>query len=148
MTRAARGDLKTTPLQIAALVVAAALLVVGALGFVPGVNEDYDGLAFTGPDSDAELFGLFRVSVLHNAVHLAFGVIGLAMASAPANARRFLMGAGVVYLALWAYGLVVDPDSAANLIPLNYAGSWLHFGLGAGMLILGATLAGRRSRAR
>ena len=33
--------------------------------------------------------------------------------------------------------------SALNIVPLNNADNWLHFGLGVGMLLLGLTLTGQ-----
>ena len=58
------------PIQLAALVVGAIFLLVGVLGFIPGVTTDYDMLAWAGHESHAQLFGIFTVSVLHNIVHL------------------------------------------------------------------------------
>lgn len=57
-----------------------------------------------------------------------------------AGARAFLVGGGLIYLALWIYGLLIKPDSAANFIPVNTADNWLHFALGVGMVLLGALL--------
>jgi hypothetical protein len=116
-------------------------LLVGIAGFIPGLTTNFDEMEFAGHESGAELFGLFQVSVLHNLVHLAFGVVGLLLATRAAAARSFLIGGGVVYLALWLYGVVVDETGDANFVPLNDADDWLHLGLGVGMLALGlATL--------
>ena len=68
------------PVQKAALAVGAVFLPVGVLGFVPGITTNYDQLTFAGHHSDAALLGIFNVSVLHNLVHLAFGVAGIALA--------------------------------------------------------------------
>lgn len=125
------------PVRIAALVVAVVFLLVGVLGFVPGVTTDYDQLGFAGHDSMAMLLGLFMVSVLHNIVHLLFGVIGLAAARTARGARTFLIAGGAVYLVLWLYGLVIDRGSDANFVPVNTADNWLHLGLGVGMIALG-----------
>lgn len=123
-----------TPVQLAALVVGATFLLVGVLGFVPGVTTDYDSLQLAGHESHAMLLGVFQVSILHNVVHLLFGVAGIAMARSAGAARTFLVGGGVVYLVLWLYGLLVDHDSAANFVPLNTADDWLHFVLGLTMV--------------
>ncbi|MBF6331617.1 DUF4383 domain-containing protein [Nocardia transvalensis] len=143
----ARGDVTGSSLvRTAALVVGALFLLVGILGFIPGITTDYDDMSWAGHHSDAKLFGLFNVSVLHNIVHLVFGVAGLLMARAQSTARTFLIGGGVIYLALWVYGLVVDEDSNANFLPVNNADNWLHFGLGAAMVILGLLLPGSSDR--
>jgi hypothetical protein len=126
-----------TSVQITATVVAVVFLLVGVLGFVPGVTTDYDQLSFAGHHSTAMLLGVFMVSVLHNIVHLLFGVAGLAAARTPRAARLFLIAGGVVYLVLWLYGLLIDHGSDANFVPLNTADNWLHLGLGVGMIALG-----------
>ncbi|WP_237047858.1 DUF4383 domain-containing protein [Lentzea guizhouensis] len=130
------------PVQLLAAVVGAVFLLVGILGFVPGITTNYDQLSFAGHHAGALLLGVFAVSVLHNLVHAAFGVAGLLMARTSRSAAVFLVGGGVIYLVLWLYGLVIDHDSAANFVPVNTADNWLHLGLGVGMLGLGV-LTGR-----
>jgi hypothetical protein len=135
-----------TTVQWAALVVAAVFALVGVLGFVPGVTTNFGDLGFAGHASEAMLLGLFQVSILHNLVHVLFAVAGFAMARTPAGARGFLVGGGVIYLVLWLYGLVIDPDSALNFVPLNGADNWLHLVLGVGMVALGVLLGRTRMR--
>ena len=134
-----------SPLQLACAGVAVAFLLVGVLGFVPGVTTDYDTMEFAGHESDAQLLGLFEVSILHNIVHLLFGLVGLAMARTFASARTFLLAGGVVYLVLWIYGLAVDRESDANFVPLDAADNWLHLVLGAAMIGLAFLLGSRRT---
>jgi len=130
-------------LQTVASLVGAGFLLVGVLGFIPGITTNYSEMTFAGHDSGAELLGIFQVSVLHNIVHLLFGLAGLAMARTLGGARVFLIGGGVIYLVLWIYGLVVDNGSSANFVPMNTADDWLHFGLGVGMIALGLALTPR-----
>jgi hypothetical protein len=129
-----------TPVQTAAIAVSAVFIVVGVLGFIPGVTTDYDRLSLAGHDSGALLLGLFAVSVLHNLVHLAFGVVGFVLARTAAGARNFLIWGGVVYAVLWLYGLLIDHGSDANFVPLNNADNWLHLVLAVGMVALGLGL--------
>jgi hypothetical protein len=112
-------------------------LLVGILGFIPGITTDYDQMQFAGHESQAMLFGVFQVSIFHNIVHLLFGVAGLAMARTVRLSMIYLVGGGIVYLVLWVYGLIVDEGSTANFIPLNDADDWLHLLLGVGMIALG-----------
>jgi hypothetical protein len=133
-----------TPVQKAALAVGAVFLAVGVLGFVPGITTNYDQLTLAGHHSDAALLGIFNVSVLHNLVHLAFGVAGIALARRFNSARSYLIGGGIVYLVLFIYGLVIDHDSSANFVPVNDADNWLHLGLAVAMIALGAALGRRR----
>ncbi len=129
-----------SPVQKAALLVGAVFLLVGVLGFIPGITSDYDTMAFAEHHSEAKLLGVFQVSVLHNIVHLLFGIAGIAMSRAASTARSYLLVGGAVYLVLWLYGLFIDHDSAANFVPVNSADNWLHFVLGLGMIALGALL--------
>jgi hypothetical protein len=123
--------------QPIASVVGAVFLLVGTLGFVPGITTGHQDLAIAGHESHAMLLGVFAVSALHNAVHLLFGIAGLVMARTPAGARAFLIGGGAIYIVLWLYGLVIDQASAVNFVPVNTADNWLHFVLGVGMIALG-----------
>jgi hypothetical protein len=131
-----------TPVESAAMLVAAVFLLVGILGFIPGITTHYSDLSFAGHGSGAKLLGIFQVSILHNIVHLLYGVVGLALARTVDGARTFLVGGGVVYLVLWLIGIV----GAGGWIPVNTADNWLHFVLGLGMIALGFVTT--RSRAR
>jgi hypothetical protein len=137
-----------SPVQIAAALVGAVFLIVGIAGFIPGITTNlYDGLEFAGHDGNAELLGLFQVSILHNLVHLALGVTGLVTAATWAGARAYLLGGGIIYLGLGVYGFIIDRDSSANFVPVNMADNWLHVVLGGGMVVLGVLL-GREYVAR
>lgn len=132
--------------QKAAAAVGAVFLLVGILGFVPGITTDYGSMAFDG-GSHAMLLGIFEVSILHNLVHLLFGVAGLALARSWGGAKNYLVGGGAIYLVLWLYGLVVhDHEGGANFVPVNTADNWLHFVLGLGMIALGLALGKRDLR--
>ncbi len=137
-----------TTVQKASLAVGAVFLLVGILGFVPGITTNYESLQFAGHHSEAMLLGLFQVSVLHNVVHLLFGAAGLLLARSAAGARSFLLYGGVIYLVLFVYGLVVPEDSAGDFVPLNSLDNILHLVLGAGMIALAVILTKGRAKAR
>ena len=135
-------------MQAFAANVGATLLVVGILGFIPGITSHlYGGLDFAGHASQAKLLHLFQVSWLHNIVHLGFGIVGLALSRTWAGARAYLIVGGVIYLVLWLYGVIVTQGSDANFVPLNTADDWLHFLLGVGMIGLGYATTRDRSLA-
>lgn len=131
------------PVRLIALAVGAVFLLVGVLGFVPGITTGADQIAFAGVSSEAMLLGVFHVSVLHNVVHLLFGVAGIAASRSARSSVAYLVIGGIVYLVLWVYGLVAVDHHSANVVPLNDADNWLHLALGVGMLGLGAW--GRRA---
>ena len=127
-----------TPAQLLAALVGVTFLAVGILGFIPGITSHlYGGLHFAGHTGNAKLLHIFQVSWLHNLVHIAFGLAGLALARTWTTARTYLIGGGVIYLVLWLYGLIVDETSRANFVPFNKPDDWLHLGLGVGMIALG-----------
>jgi hypothetical protein len=130
-------------IRTAALAVGVVFLLVGVLGFVPGITSNYSSMMFAGHTSGAKLLGIFQVSILHNLVHLLLGVAGVAMSRQSATARTYLVAGGAIYLVLWIYGLVVGQQSSANFVPLNTADNWLHLLLGLGMLGLGLALSRR-----
>ena len=135
---------ESSTLQKAARIVSIVFILVGILGFIPGITQNFDDMSFAGNDSDAELLGLFQVSVLHNIVHLLFGVVGLALSRTWEGARNFLIGGGVIYLLLGIYDAIVKQDSSANFLPTNNGDMWLHLLLGVGMIGLGVALRGQR----
>ncbi len=127
-------------LQKVALAVAVVFVLIGILGFLPGVTTHAGELPFAGHHSRAKLFALFQVSILHNLLHLVFGLVGLGLASRVGGARLFLAGGGATYLAIWLWGFAAGPESVANVVPFNDADNWLHLFLGFGMLALGLLL--------
>ena len=133
-----------TAVQKAALGVGAVFLLVGVLGFIPGVTTNYDTMSFASHHSEAKLLGIFQVSILHNIVHLLFGVAGIALARTISGARNYLVVGGIIYLVLFLYGLLVGQDSALNFVPVNLADDILHLVLGLGMVGLGTALTRRR----
>ena len=121
--------------QTLSLVFGIAFLGAGILGFIPGITQDLGDIKFAGSDSPAELLGIFQVSVLHNIVHLLFGIAGIALARTLDGARTYLLWGGVIYLVLFVYGLIIDLDSDGNFVPVNNADNWLHLLLGGGLLV-------------
>lgn len=119
--------------QILALVFGATFLLVGIAGFIPGITSNYDELSFLGTDSHAELLGLFRVSIFHNLVHLLFG-IGILAAAREQWSIAYLIGGGVAYGLVTAYGFVIDEHGDANFLPINTADNVLHLALTLGLL--------------
>ena len=106
------------------------------------------GFASTGASMEAnhelapKLFGLFPVNVLHNVVHLVFGVWGILAARSVGAARGYFIGAGVIYLLLAALGTVAP--NGFGLVPIGGNDVGLHIFLALGLLA-SSLLARRRA---
>ena len=128
--------------QKLALLFGIVFVVVGILGFVPGVTTNYDDLRFSGHESDAELLGLFQVSVLHNVAHLLFGV-GILAARRHRSALQYLLVAGTLYAVLFAYGLLASERGSENFLPTNNGDDVLHGAVALALLGSWALARGR-----
>lgn len=114
-----------------ALIYGIVFLVVGVAGFIPGITAPH-----TNPDIAAQtgmglLFGLFPVNLLHNIVHVLFGIWGLVAARSLGAARAYGKGVAVIYAVLGIMGLIPGLRTTFGLIPLYGHDVWLHFVLAA-----------------
>lgn len=134
-------------IQKAAMAFGIIFLIVGIAGFIPGLTTRIGDLSFAGHGSGAMLLGLFQVSVLHNIVHLLYGIVGLIAARTRRGARNYLVWGGVIYLVLWLYGLIFQGNTGGNFVPINAADNYLHLFLGVVMILLGL-LVGRSDRSQ
>ena len=139
---------KLMAVQGAALLVAGAFIVIGVLGFIPGVTTDYGLLDWAGHNSGANL-GVFAVSGLHNTLHLVSGFVGFD--DGPHLRRRRapnFLGRGLFYLdhcgctdCSWRPGQTAPQPPARPTAQTTGCIS------GSGhrpMVLLGLTLAGQR----
>lgn len=123
-----------SPAQVYAVVIGATLVVAGIAGFF--YNASFG--SGDGTDRDAVL-GILDVNGWHNLVHIASGVLGLAVARAYDAARIYAIGLGVAYLLLALLGFIAgNGDELFDLIPVNTEDNVLHLligiaGLGAGV---------------
>ena len=86
---------------------------------------------------------MFEVNAWHNLVHIASGVVGLALAASPATARLFALGFGSVYLVVTIWGFIAGDNILFGLAPINPADNILHLvialaGIAAGLVSDGA----------
>jgi hypothetical protein len=117
-----------TTVQRVALIFGVVFTLVAVLGFVTtGMTMDAE------METAPKLLGLFPVNVLHNVVHLLFGVWGLAASRTFAASRSYAQIAGVIYIVLAVLGFVAP--TTFGLIPIGGNDIWLH-------ALLGVVLAG------
>jgi hypothetical protein len=117
---------RRSPAQAFALVIGATLVVAGILGFF--YNASFG--SGDGTERDAVL-GILDVNGWHNLVHVASGVVGLALAGSYDGARAYALGLGAVYLLITVLGFIAgDGDEIFNLIPVNTEDNVLHLLIG------------------
>ena len=119
-----------TPAQIYALALGVVLVLVGILGFF--VDSGFD----TGSNVQGSNLIAFEVNGIHNLVHLASGLVGLALAGKNSTARLFAFGFGAVYALVAIIGLI-DGETVLGLIPVNGADNVLHLAIAATGILAG-----------
>src|SRR5437773_2847402 len=114
-----------SPAQLYALIFGAVLTVAGIVGFF--YNSD-----FTSDKSVRDaVFGILDVNGWHNVVHIATGVLGLAVAASYANSRSYAIGLGIIYIIIAIWGFIIgDGDSILSIIPVNTEDNVLHLLIG------------------
>ena len=121
----------TTTVQKVAMLFGVVFLLVAIVGFIsPG------GMDMT-VDPPGMLLGIFPVNMLHNVVHLLFGLWGLAASRSFGGAKSYAQIGGVIYLVLAVLGFVA-PDGF-GLVPLGGNDIWLHLVLGGALAFFGFT---------
>jgi hypothetical protein len=120
------------PVRYFALAYGIVFLLVGIAGFIPGLVTSPQ----PGPDVEVEtgfgrLFDLFPVNWLHNLVHVAFGIWGLAAYRSFSGARIYAQSVAVIYAVLAVMGLIPVLQTTFGLIPLYGHDVWLHVVLAA-----------------
>lgn len=125
-----------------ALILGIAFLAVGVVAFVPGVNQmhetDHGTLKVTGP-GHGDLLGVFHVNVLHNLVHLLFGVAGIVAWRTFTAARAYARFVAIAYGLLAILGMIpaANTFNTFGLIPIHGHDVWLHALIAAAAAFIG-----------
>jgi hypothetical protein len=99
------------------------------------------GFFYTGMSMDSEMatapriLGVFPVNAAHNAVHILFGIWGVAAARDLVNARRYCQLSGALYLVLAALGFLLP--TTFGFIPIGGNDIALHAVLGLALTLVG-----------
>jgi hypothetical protein len=109
------------------LIIAIVFLLIGIAGFVSGLLTPPD------PAHDLKvqshfgfLMGLFPVNILHDAVHILFGIGGILAYRSFSGARAYSKVVAVVYAVFTVMGLIPGLDTTFGLVPLYGNDIWLH----------------------
>lgn len=118
------------PGQYFALIVGIMFVLIGVMGFIPGlvqpptVTPDAAHLGFT--SGYGYLMGLFPINLLHNIVHLTVGILGI-LASISLDSSRLYSGVlALFYGTLTLMGLIPATQSSLGFIPIFGNDVWLH----------------------
>lgn len=110
-----------------ALIFGIVYLLVGILGFVPGLLTPAMGMENVTVDANyGLLFGLFPVNVLHNIVHAVIGLAGIIAFRTFAASRTYAAVVAVIFAVLTIMGLIPALNTTFGLIPLFGNDVWLH----------------------
>ena len=111
-----------------ALIFGIVFLIVGAGGFIPGLTDHgatpHPDLTMT--DGYGHELGMFPINILHNIVHILFGIWGLLAYKSLSASRGYAKGVAIIYAVLTVMGLVPALSTTFGLIPLYGADVALH----------------------
>lgn len=123
-----------TTIQKLAAVFGVVFIIIAIVGFIaPG------GMAMqpTDPATAAKALGIFPVNLLHNVVHLLFGIWGLAASRNWAGSKQFFTIGGVIYALLTILAFL--SPTGFGFVPLGGSDIGLHCVLAIAMLAIGFT---------
>lgn len=112
----------------AAQIIGWVLLIVGVLGFIPGITN-----------ADGLLLGIFHVDALHNIIHLITGGAAVyAYSAGGKTSKMFFQVFGVIYALIAILGFMTpEGESILGLVVTNGADNMLHVVIAVVALYLG-----------
>jgi hypothetical protein len=123
-----------TTIQKLAALFGVVFILVAIMGFVaPGGMQ----MQPADPATAAKVLGMFPVNLLHNIVHLLFGLWGLAASRSWGGSKQFFTVAGAIYLVLTIVGFL--SPTGFGIVPLGGSDIGLHCVLAIVMLAIGLT---------
>jgi hypothetical protein len=116
-----------------ALIYGLLFAVTGIAGFIPGLVTPHDAVEhqLAIEQGAGDLLGLFPTNILHNIVHLAFGVWGILVYRSTSAAIGYARSVAIVYAVFMVMGLIPGLDTVMGFVPLHGNDVWLHAALAA-----------------
>ena len=122
----------TTTVQKVAMVFGVVFLLVAILGFITA-----GGMDMAADPAPGSLLGMFPINLLHNIVHLLFGIWGLAASRSWSGSKTYAQTGGIIYIILAICGYVAP--TGFGFVPLGGSDIWLHAVLGVVLAYFGFT---------
>jgi hypothetical protein len=111
-----------------ALIFGVIYLAVGILGFIPALVHPPADQApqLLVEAGHGRLLGLFPINIMHNLVHVAIGIWGLASFRSATAALLYARGLAIIYGLLTVLGLIPATSTLFGLAPIHGLDVWLH----------------------
>jgi hypothetical protein len=118
--------------RLFALVFGIVFLLAGASGFIPGLLHPVPAGAppLAVATGYGFVLGLLPVNILHNLVHVLFGILGVAAYAGVFAPRVYAQIVAVAYGLLVVLGFVPATNTLFGLVPIYGNDVWLHLVLG------------------
>lgn len=114
-----------------AMIFGLVFLLAGVSGFVPALSPAHPHPGLNVTEASRLALGLFPVNVLHNLIHLAFGIWGLLAARSVGGSIAYGKSVAVIYAILTVMGLLPLTSTTFGLVPIYGNDVWLHAALAA-----------------
>jgi hypothetical protein len=103
-------------------------LIIGVGGFIPAMVSPHTHPDVTVTSGLGLELGLFPINLLHNIVHVLFGIWGLMAARSIDGAKLYARSVAIIYALLTVMGLIpaLRLHTTFGLVPLYGNDIWLH----------------------
>ena len=111
-----------------ALIYGIVFAAIGVAGFIPGLVTPHEAVEhqLTIEQGAGDPLGLFPINVLHNIVHILFGVWGFAVYRNTGAAITYARSVAIVYALFTVMGLIPALSTTFGFVPLHGNDVWLH----------------------
>ncbi|HBB35969.1 MAG TPA: DUF4383 domain-containing protein [Cyanobacteria bacterium UBA8803] len=119
-----------------ALTIGIIFLVLGIAGFIPALvslppagaspNVPLDAPSVTYDTTYGYLFGMFPTNLLHNIVHAAVGLLGIAAYTTQNSSRLYLRVFAIAYVLIAIMGLLPFTNTTFGLMPIFGNNVWFN----------------------